>query len=194
MKGEDFMKNVFPTLKDEKIVFAYLDNFDYIYDEIRGKAFVNKQIQLYSTYNIQMNNENSKKAHLEQAQHVHNQSADDCFILFDDTFLNKKGEYDGKGTTGITWLQEHGWKIVEVSPRGTVPWKGYVLMQKSSTGHSPYINPPRSVTLPSKPKPVAKPKVTPKPKPKRRKSLRTRNLGRLKTLRTVIASRTRRRR
>ena len=32
--------------------------------------------------------------------------------MFDDTYINHKGEYSGKGGTSIPWLLDNGWKIL----------------------------------------------------------------------------------
>ena len=114
MKGEDFLEKVYPNLDSSsgKICFAYLDNFDYIFPEIEGRDFINEQISLYKKYGVEMNNDNSKLAHLKQSKLVHKYKSNNCFILFDDTYINHKGEYSGKGGTSIPWLLDRGWKIL----------------------------------------------------------------------------------
>ena len=111
MTGEKFLEEEYPKLSG-KISFAYLDNFDYIFPEIEGRNFIRKQIEQYKEYGVQMNNDNSKLAHLNQAKLIDKYAADACFILFDDTYIDHTGEYSGKGGTAIMWLLENGWKIM----------------------------------------------------------------------------------
>jgi hypothetical protein len=112
MTGELFLSQYFP--KNKKIGFAYLDNFDFIYEEIIGSKVVLGQIENYKKYGIEMNNENSKQTHLEQTKLIAENYADDyCVILFDDTYLNKNGDLDGKGHYAVEYLLENGWIVIE---------------------------------------------------------------------------------
>ena len=116
MTGEHFLENVYSELDSStgKICFAYLDNFDYAFPELvsHGKDFLEKQKKVYEEYDIEYNNENSKKAHLEQAKLIHKYASNPCFILFDDTYFEVDGSYGGKGGYAIPWLEENGWKRV----------------------------------------------------------------------------------
>ena len=118
MTGEHFLKNVYSKLDSSigKISFAYLDNFDYIFPElvVAGKDFLDNQKKTYEDYGIEYNNENSKKAHLEQSKLVHKYASDTCFILFDDTYFEVDGSYGGKGATAIPWLEKNGWRRVSL--------------------------------------------------------------------------------
>jgi len=111
MTGEDFLENEYVKF-NSKISFAYLDNFDYIFPEIEGRDFVHDQVSSYKTKGYEMNNDNSKLAHLQQSQLIHKYSAKECFILFDDTYIEHTGEYSGKGGTAIPWLLKNGWYIM----------------------------------------------------------------------------------
>ena len=127
MTGEHFLKNIYPKLKGDfkiksgaststgRISFAYLDNFDYAFPElvVVGKDFLDNQKKTYEDYGIEYNNENSKKAHLEQSKLIHKYASNVCFILFDDTYLEVDGSYGGKGATAISWLEKNGWKRVK---------------------------------------------------------------------------------
>lgn len=117
MTGEHFLENIYSELDSStgKISFAYLDNFDYAFPElvVAGKDFLDNQKKTYEDYGIEYNNENSKKAHLEQSKLVHKYASNNCFILFDDTYLEVDGSYGGKGATAIPWLEKNGWKIVK---------------------------------------------------------------------------------
>lgn len=110
MSGEDFLRLVFPKL-NEKICYAYLDNFDYNYSPHDPPWWVQEQIKRYATYGIEMTNENSAKAHLEQAQLIVKYAAEKCIIHIDDTFLNGD-KWIGKGATAVPWLIDNNWKII----------------------------------------------------------------------------------
>lgn len=110
MTGEDFLRLVFPQL-NQKICYAYLDNFDYNFNPAEPPWWVNEQIKRYAEYGIEMNNQNSEQAHLEQAQLIVPHAADKCIIHLDDTFENA-GRWRGKGARAVPWLIDNNWKIV----------------------------------------------------------------------------------
>ena len=91
MTGEDFLTNVFPKL-GKQIFFLYLDNFDFIYDGIVGQC--NDLISRYAELGTKMNNENSKDAHLRQAELALPFTYEGSIILCDDTF--KRGGFVGR--------------------------------------------------------------------------------------------------
>lgn len=131
MSGQYFLDYLFPDF-NEKICFAYLDNFDYIFKSIEGKDWVNKQIEHYKSKNLTMNNYNSKRHHLEQAKRLISHAADTCFVLFDDTWELKHPRtddrcYDGKGGFAIPYLLSCGFRVFSKS-KNEVPHKSYVLM------------------------------------------------------------------
>ena len=109
MTGEEFLHSVFPGL-NEKICYAYLDNFDYNYDPNNPPWWVQEQIKRYASYGIEMTNENSEQAHLEQAQLIVKYAAPKCIIHIDDTF-QKGDRWVGKGATAVPWLIDNNWKI-----------------------------------------------------------------------------------
>jgi hypothetical protein len=110
LTGEEFLSSVFSTL-NEKICYAYLDNFDYNYDPNNPPWWVQGQIQRYKEFDIDMTNENSEKAHLTQAQLIVPYAADCCIVHLDDTFL-QNDRWHGKGATAVPWLIDNNWKIV----------------------------------------------------------------------------------
>lgn len=120
MDGAEWLRNNKETIK-----FAYLDNFDYIFDEIANEPWLLDQVKQYADMGIDMNNDNSKAAHLEQAQLVHRNSTAGTVILIDDTWL--QGGYNGKGGTAVPWLLDNGWELLE-----PVGWqtKSYALLRK----------------------------------------------------------------
>ena len=107
LTGEEFLRNRL----DEKICYAYLDNFDYIYDPDNLPWWVEGQIKRYQELGVVMNNTNSQHAHLLQAQLCVKKAQDHCVIQLDDTF--KRGNtWTGKGGTAVPYLVDQGWKIV----------------------------------------------------------------------------------
>lgn len=114
MTGEEFLQSVFPAL-NEKVCYAYLDNFDWNYDT-RTEQF--EQKNQYAKYGIVMNNENSQLAHLTQTQLLLPHCAKKCIIHLDDTYHTTK--WEGKGGTAVPFLLEHNWKIVYNNRMNTV--------------------------------------------------------------------------
>lgn len=118
MRGEMFFEDHFPD--DEKICFAYLDGFDWVWPTLEGILdWQLDQIEHYATYGITMNNENSQLSHLSLTQSVVESAADKCVILFDDTYLKAPDyenlSFDGKGGMACDWLIEQGWEQIHLS-------------------------------------------------------------------------------
>lgn len=113
MRGEDFLQQHYGN-KNAKITFAYLDNFDFIYPYIEGSAMVAKQIKTYEKNGLTMNNDNSKQAHLTQANIImQHYAAKFCYLLFDDTYINDDNAFDGKGGLAVPMLLRHGWILAD---------------------------------------------------------------------------------
>jgi ABC-type transport system involved in cytochrome c biogenesis ATPase subunit len=130
MTGEAFLTWMFPTY-GQKICLAYLDNFDWTYDAIKNERWLHEQVAQYAELGIIMNNENSQAAHLQQAQLVAKYAADQCLILFDDTWPVLGAHWDGKGGSAALWLWNNGWKVISQSVPiypGEETTNGYVLM------------------------------------------------------------------
>jgi hypothetical protein len=127
MKGEDFLQNVFPTLK-KTIAFLYLDNFDFIYDHLVG--LVDNQIHRYKDLGVSMNNENSKLVHLHQTQLAEPFMHPQGLILCDDTFRRGQ-EWDGKCAYAVPYLLSKGWHILEFDSGERHHSHGYDLLSRS---------------------------------------------------------------
>ena len=112
MTGEQFLRD---HLK-EKICYAYLDNFDYIYDPNNLPWWVEGQIKRYSELGVEMNNTNSQHAHLLQATLCNIIAQDRCVIQLDDTWKTKE-TWTGKGGTAVPYLIDQGWKAVYTNER-----------------------------------------------------------------------------
>jgi len=121
MSGEDFLKNVFPTF-GKKICYAYLDNFDWNSHEGQPRSeWPNWMADIedqYKKYGLELTQQNSANAHLEQTKLILNNCADKCVIQFDDT--NGDGQtFTGKGMLAIPYLLDIGWNLI-VCENGTV--------------------------------------------------------------------------
>lgn len=129
-KGEDFLNSFEWKQMDKNITFAYLDNFDWMWNPNITDDSYTRQISLYSSYDLEMNNGNSQLAHLDQAKLVDTFSSETCYILFDDTFVNSNGDFDGKGGLAISYLLENNWEIVQRQDDGLSPEFGWFLLKK----------------------------------------------------------------
>ena len=109
MNGEDFIEN-FLTYSSKKIGLLYLDNFDIIYNEKHKKSLLNRVGDLYKNKNIELNNENSAKAHLHQLKLSMNHLHKNAHVIIDDTSL-RKNTWFGKGALCVPYLLENGFKI-----------------------------------------------------------------------------------
>lgn len=110
--GEDFLNNEFPQF-NEKICYAYLDNFDWNYHESQFSepSWILDQRSRYTEYGLEYNNTNSALAHLNQTKLIVKHAAEKCLIQFDDTYYGHTS-YKGKGMTAIPYLKDNGWRIV----------------------------------------------------------------------------------
>ena len=129
MTGEEFLGNVFPLL-EEKIGFAYLDNFDLVTND--GRDWTQRKC-LYKSYGFDMNNTNSKIAHMTQSLLVEKHSSKNCHIIFDDTWLTNYNEYEGKGAWAIRPMINANFaiknEIVKCEESEGLK-NGYILMSK----------------------------------------------------------------
>jgi hypothetical protein len=131
MTGEDFLLNHFKE-KNQKIFFAYLDNFDYIFEHIRGHVQILEQQNRYKEYGLNMddNNHSCHRAHLLQAVLIDvDFAAESCFFLFDDTWKEKE-KWCGKGALAVPYLIAKGYNIISISDHDATPAFGFVLLGK----------------------------------------------------------------
>lgn len=114
MKGEDFLRNEFPTF-GQKIAFAYLDNYDWIYDRHHSSppVWMDRMRNGYEKYGYDLNNEKSQESHLLQAIEVERLKADVCVVIFDDTWQEEDGTFNGKGGAALPYLLSHGFELLE---------------------------------------------------------------------------------
>jgi len=117
MYGQDYLKEVFPST-GLKISAAYLDNFDWtwepkLYREKQEPEWIHQQIMEYKAAGVEMNNVNSSVVHLQQVIEIEKYAADDCVVLFDDTWFDYHHDcFIGKGAGGVYYLLAKGWDII----------------------------------------------------------------------------------
>jgi len=127
--GEDFLLNEFKE-ENKKIFFAYLDNFDYIFEHIRRHQQIIDQQNRYREHGLDMdeNNHNSHKAHLLQTVLIDvDFAAESCFFLFDDTWRQDE-KWFGKGALAVPYLLSKGYQIIEKAPDNGLYYEGFVLL------------------------------------------------------------------
>ena len=132
MTGEHFFEHIFPSY-NEKIPFAYLDNFDLFTHDGRNW---DRRKSLYKKHGLQMSSHNndSKQAHLRQAMYVEKFAADTCFVLLDDTWIDKKSNVImGKGAYAVGFLLECGFDLLNTMTKDDEVGglqKGYAFLER----------------------------------------------------------------
>jgi hypothetical protein len=96
------------------ISFLYLDNFDWDWHPDRTEAFVLEQQRRYRDLGMpEMNNVNSQRAHLRQAELVVSRLAPVSLVVCDDTWFNPWfGHYTGKCGAVVPFLMNHGFEVL----------------------------------------------------------------------------------
>lgn len=107
MSGEEFLDS---TDLSSPICFAYLDNFDWIWEHRRDAEGMLNLIRHYASRNLVLNNLNSQLAHLRQSMKLLPKLDHASAILFDDTWRRWDGTYDGKGGAAVPYLLSHGFQ------------------------------------------------------------------------------------
>ena len=125
--GEDYLAT-FPG-HIAYISFLYLDNFDWDWHPDRTEAFVLEQQQRYRDLGMpEMNNVNSQRAHLRQAELAVSRLAPTSLVVCDDTWYNKWwGHYSGKSGAVVPFLMNRGFEVLytEENPvYGTILGRG----------------------------------------------------------------------
>lgn len=99
------------------IRFAYLDAFDWTWEGSEQADFIVAQRARYAQLGMTMTNEQSQRAHLAMAAIIDALAGSPtCTILFDDTW-REDDHWDGKGGTAVRYLEERGWRAVQIGPR-----------------------------------------------------------------------------
>lgn len=126
MSGEKFLTEVFPEF-NEKVCYAYLDNFDWNpYENQPKEQWPNWMIDLeeeYTRAGLSLTQKNSAEVHLEQAKLIEKHAATKCIIQFDDTY-GDVNHLEGKGMLAVPYLKNNGWKML-VCEHGTVVMSNY---------------------------------------------------------------------
>lgn len=130
--GEAFLETEWPKINQStgsRFSFVFLDNFDFLIKSFKWE-WEGQTRQTYQNLGLELNNENSQKAHLAQAQLVQPWLEQDAIIGFDDTWQKPDGTFDGKGGTAVPWLLEQGYFILEQGRIGEDVVGGYVMLSK----------------------------------------------------------------
>lgn len=110
-RGEEYLKH-FPK-HIAYISLLYLDNFDWDWHPDRTEDFVIEQQKRYADLGLEMNNVNSQRAHLHQAELALPVLGDKCLVICDDTWYNKWwGHYSGKSGAVVPYLLNHGFEVL----------------------------------------------------------------------------------
>jgi hypothetical protein len=144
--GEEYLKH-FPK-HIAYISLLYLDNFDWDWHPDKtaslaplefapnGRPVVgvpgNAILEQKYTYQVlgmpEMNNVNSQRAHLQQAELALPALGDKCLVICDDTWYNKYwGHYSGKSGSVVPYLMNHGFEILYTEEQpvyGTILGRG----------------------------------------------------------------------
>jgi hypothetical protein len=106
----------------------YLDNFDWDWHPDRTEEFVLEQQRRYADLGHRMNNVNSQRAHLRQAELAVPALAEQALVICDDTWYNRYwGHYTGKSGAVVPFLMNHGFEVLytEENPvYGTILGRG----------------------------------------------------------------------
>ena len=110
--GEEYLES-FPS-HIGYIGFLYLDNFDWDWHPDKTEDFVIDQQKRYAQLGMpEMNNVNSQRAHLRQAELAIRSLAPVSLVVCDDTWYNKWwGHYSGKSGAVVPFLLNHGFEVI----------------------------------------------------------------------------------
>jgi hypothetical protein len=124
--GEEYLKHFSKHIA--YISVLYLDNFDWDWHPDRTEDFVVEQQRRYKDLGLDMNNVNSQRAHLRQAELALPAMGDKCLVICDDTWYNKYwGHYSGKSGAVVPYLMNHGFEVLyteEAPVYGTILGRG----------------------------------------------------------------------
>jgi hypothetical protein len=125
--GEEYLE-AFPAHTDY-IGFLYLDNFDWDWHPDKTEDFVLDQQHRYAELGMpEMNNVNSQRAHLRQAELAIRCLAPISLVVCDDTWYNKWwGHYSGKSGAVVPYLLNHGFEVIYTEEQ---PIYGTILGRK----------------------------------------------------------------
>ena len=132
MSGEEFLAEVFPSF-GRRVIFAYLDNFDWIYKSWGKKTadkIISRQAPSYRRQGMTLSNQNSMKAHLAQSKLLCHHASPECIVLCDDTWPLPDSGYSGKGGLAVPYLLGEGFRVLAQSAPATQTFHGYVALKK----------------------------------------------------------------
>jgi len=110
------------------ISLLYLDNFDWDWHPDKFTGFIEEQKRRYSDLGLTMNNVNSQRAHLRQADLALKALAPASIVICDDTWFNPYfGHFTGKSGAAVPHLLNNGFEILftqEAPLYGTILGRG----------------------------------------------------------------------
>ena len=109
----------------------FFDNFDFL---IKGFnwPYESEARKTYESLGTIMNNENSQKAHFDQATSIQPYLRSDAILIFDDTWKTGNG-YDGKGGSAVPWLQSKNYTILDQGVQGDNVIGGFISLQRKAS-------------------------------------------------------------
>lgn len=111
------------------ISVLYLDNFDWNWHPEKTEDFVSEQIDRYKRFGMEMNNVNSQRAHLRQAELALDALGGHSLVICDDTWYNRWwGHFSGKSGAVVPFLMNHGFEILYTEEQpvyGTILGRGF---------------------------------------------------------------------
>lgn len=121
--GEEWLESRSP--RNLRVRFAYLDNFDWPYDEM-DPARLGTVVAQYAARGVRLTKTGSMAAHLRQMIALHRLTPAGAWVVIDDTWVGN-GRWHGKGTWAVAWARENGWRVAD---RRGIRWDGYVALAK----------------------------------------------------------------
>ncbi len=106
-KGESYLAN-----GEAPLDFVYLDAFDYDH----GKHSAVRQQRYVENLGTTITNEACWSAHEACAQALIKRMPPEGIVVFDDTWKDADGKFDGKGKLAVPLLVENGFEIIEEMP------------------------------------------------------------------------------
>ena len=107
------------TQKGEEFLADYPDLFDYVYLDAFDLEYKGHSEQVHGRYEqlleTEITNEAAWVMHLKCAESIAEKMREGGIVALDDTWVDDKGDYHGKGKLALPYLLERGFKIIASS-------------------------------------------------------------------------------